>query len=170
MIEPQPHVLLIFSLAAVVMLATFVAGGRLRIGGGVLFLSFVTILYGQLVLGLVAPALTVLTAACDMVTLGCIGWVLMRAKRRGGLHVAGFAMCVSLMSHVAYHIAGVGHGATLAYFLVTNTAMVIACLGLLCSALGQVVGRHGMASGRYSHHGRRLGRVGRVDARYRGRS
>ena len=170
MIEPQAHVVVIFTLAAVVMLATFAAGGRLRIGGGVLFLSFATVLYGQLVLGLVAPALTVLTAVCDMVTLGFIGWALMKAKRRNGLHVAGFAMCVSLMSHVAYHIAGIGEGATLAYFLVTNSAMVVACLGLLCTALGQLVGKYGVASGRYSHHRSGLSGAARVAARYKGQA
>jgi hypothetical protein len=74
MIEPQPHVIGIFLLALCVMIVTYFAGGRLRVAGSVLFLSFSTILYGQLVLGLVAPSLTVLTAACDMVTLACIGW------------------------------------------------------------------------------------------------
>jgi hypothetical protein len=137
----------------------------LGVGGG-----YALIVFSQLVLGLVAPALTVLTAACDMVTLGCIGWVLMRAKRRGGLHVAGFAMCVSLMSHVAYHIAGIGEGATLAYFLVTNSAMVVACLGLLCTALGQLVGKYGMVSGGHSHNGSGLSGAARVAARYNGQS
>lgn len=169
MIEPQAHVVAIFILAAIVVFATYAAGGRLRVAGTVLFMSFSTVLYGQLVLGLVAPSLTVLTAACDMVTLGVIGWVLMKAKRRTGLHVAGFAMCVSLMSHVAYHIAGIGQGATLAYFLVTNTAMIVACLGLLCTALGQLVGRHGMAFGVHSHHGSGLSGASRVAARYKGR-
>jgi len=170
MTDAQPHVVAIFILAAIVVFATYGAGGRLRVGGGVLFLSFATILYGQLVLGLVAPALTVLTAACDMVTLGFIGWVLMKAKRRNGLHVAGFAMCVSLMSHVAYHIAGIGEGATLAYFLVTNSAMVVACLGLLCTALGQLVGRHGVVSGGHSHHRSGLSGAARVAARYKGQT
>jgi hypothetical protein len=170
MTEPQTHVVAIFILAAIVVFATYAAGGRLRVAGGVLFLSFATILYGQLVLGLTAPALTVLTAACDMVTLGCIGWVLMKAKRRTGLHVAGFAMCVSLMSHVAYHLSGIGEGATLAYFLVTNIAMVAACLGLISTALGQLVGRHGMAFGVHSHHGSSLSGAHRVASRYRGRS
>ena len=169
MIEPQAHVVAIFILAAIVVFATYAVGGRLRVAGTVLFLSFSTVLYGQLVLGLVAPSLTVLTAFCDMVSLGVIGWVLMKAKRRTGLHVAGFAMCVSLMSHVAYHIAGIGEGATLAYFLVTNTAMIVACLGLLCTALGQLVGRHGMAFGIHSHNGSGLSGAGRVAARYKGR-
>jgi hypothetical protein len=169
MIEPQAHVVAIFILAAIVVFATYAAGGRLRVAGTVLFMSFSTVLYGQLVLGLVAPSLTVLTAACDMVTLGVIGWVLMKAKRRTGLHVAGFAMCVSLMSHVAYHIAGIGEGATLAYFLVTNSAMVVACLGLLCTALSQLVGRHGMGFGLHSHNGSGLSGAGRVAARYKGR-
>lgn len=169
MIEPQAHVVMIFILAAVVMLATYGAGGRLRVAGSVLFMSFATVLYGQLVLGLVAPSLTVLTAACDMVTLGVIGWVLMKAKRRTGLHVAGFAMCVSLMSHVAYHLSGIGQGATLAYFLVTNVAMVVSCLGLLGTALGQLVGRHGMAFGIGGHHGGGFSGASRVAARYKGR-
>jgi hypothetical protein len=169
MTEPQAHVVAIFTLAAVVVFATYAAGGRLRVAGSVLFMSFATILYGQLVLGLVAPSLTVLTAFCDMVTLGVIGWVLMKAKRRTGLHVAGFAMCVSLMSHVAYHIAGIGEGATLAYFLVTNIAMIAACLGLLCTALGQLVGRYGVAFSVHSHNGSGLSGAGRVAARYKGR-
>jgi hypothetical protein len=169
MTDAQPHVVAIFILAAIVVFATYGAGGRLRVAGSVLFLSFSTILYGQLVLGLVAPSLTVLTAFCDMVSLGCIGWVLMKAKRRTGLHVAGFAMCVSLMSHVAYHIAGIGEGATLAYFLVTNIAMIAACLGLLCTALGQLVGRHGVAFSVHSHNGSGLSGASRVASRYKGR-
>ena len=137
----------------------------LGVGGG-----YALIVFSQLVLGLVAPALTVLTAVCDMVTLGFIGWALMKAKRRNGLHVAGFAMCVSLMSHVAYHIAGIGESATLAYFLVTNSAMVVACLGLLCTALGQLVGRHGVVSGGHSHHRSGLSGAARVAARYKGQT
>jgi hypothetical protein len=170
MTDAQPHVVAIFILAAIVVFATYAAGGRLKVAGSVLFLSFSTILYGQLVLGLVAPSLTVLTAFCDMVSLACIGWVLMKSKRRTGLHVAGFAMCVSLMSHVAYHIAGIGEGATLAYFLVTNIAMVAACLGLLCTSMGQVVGRYGVAFGIGSHNGSGLSGANRMAARYRGQS
>lgn len=151
MIEPQPHVIVIFSLAALVAVICQFAGGRLASAGLTLFFSFVTVLWGQLVLGLVAPSLTVLTALCDMVSLGVIGWALIKAQHRTGLHVAGFAMCVSLMSHVAYHVAGIGQNATLAYFLVTNTAMVIACLGLFVSGTGQMVAKYGLGHSGHSN-------------------
>ena len=169
MIAPQVHVVAILALATVASMACYSAGGRLKIAGLTLLGSFMVVLWGQLVLGLVAPSLTVLTAFCDMVSLGVIGWTLIKARQRTGLHVAGIAMCVSLMSHVAYHVAGIGHNATLAYFLVTNTSMVIACLGLFVTGLQRIAG-NGLGGGIYRYHGSSVGGHSRVAARHKGRS
>jgi hypothetical protein len=142
MIEPQVHVVAISGLALVAAIVCFMAGRRLRLAGLVLAQSFFVVITGQLVFGMVAPALTVLTAVCDMVTLAVIGWALIKARQRAGLHLAGFAMCVSLMSHVAYHVIGISHNATLTYFVLTNAAMVMACLGLIWSGAQAVLVRN----------------------------
>ncbi len=169
MIAPQPHVVAILALAALAALAGHYAGGRHRVAASALLLSFVVVLWGQLVLGLVAPSLTVLTALCDMVSLGFIGWALIKARQRAGLHLAGAAMCVSLMSHVAYHVAGIGHNATLAYFLVTNAAMIIACLGMFFAGMERIVARHDLAGGFGNHHAGRVSGHSRMAARHKGR-
>ncbi len=169
MIEPQPHVILIFLFALFVMMVTYFAGGRLRVAGTVLFGSFATVLYGQLVLGLVAPSLTVLSAACDMITLGCIGWVLTRATNRAGLHLAAFAMLMSLTSHVVYHLFETTPGATSIYYWFTNGAMVVACVGLFISGFSELVGKYEMAFGIGGHHRGSFGGAARVVARYRGK-
>ncbi len=150
MIDPQPHVVAITGLAIVTALICHFARNRLRVAGLVLAGSFGVIITGQLVFGMKAPALTILAALCDMITLGVIGWVMVDAKHRLGLHLAGVSMCVSLMAHVAYHFVGIGEGATLTYFVVTNTCMALSCLGLIWSSLETLVARNGMV-GSYDH-------------------
>jgi hypothetical protein len=109
----------------------------LGVGGG-----YALIVFSQLVLGLSEPHTVVLTALLDLVALGLIGNAVKCHKWPSGVHLAGLCMCVSLVAHPAYNLVG---NATFAYYVLTNGLMVVACLGLISSALVELVGRYGSA-------------------------
>ena len=110
----------------------------LGVGGG-----YGVIIFSQVALGLKEPHVTVLTACLDLVALGLIGQAVKCHKWPSGVHLAGACMCASLVAHPAYNLAG---NATEAYYWLTNSLMVVACLGLISSALVELVGRYGSAT------------------------
>jgi hypothetical protein len=139
------------ALACVTMLICGVASKRLGwaafgVGGG-----YAVIIFAQLVLGWREPVLTVTSSVVDLLALIWIGAALNGRRWPSGVHIAGIAISISLVSHPIYHatpwlneffLNKEGHNATLAYYLVTNCAMAIACLGLIGSGIADLVARY----------------------------
>ena len=120
------------------------------VGGG-----FGVIIAAQLGLHWKQPSLALLTTLLDLMALVWIGKAVVGRTWPSGVHIAGLAMCVSLVAHPIYYLMGHAANLTFTYFLVTNACMVIACLGLIGSAWAELVGRHGPADLPHALSGRR---------------
>ena len=140
MIDPQPHTIGLIVLAWATVLICVPASRNLARAALVLAGGFGLIVFAQLVLGWREPMLTALTSLCDLAALIMIGKAVVGRKWPSGVHLAGVSMCISIVAHPAYYF--VGGDATFAYFVITNIAMGVACLGLIGSGLAELVGRH----------------------------
>ncbi len=133
------YAVFLFALAALTLLVCCFANRRLAfaalaVGGG-----FGAMVFANMVLGWRDPQILLLASCLDLVALMFIGRSIEGRTWPSGVHVAGICMCVSLVAHPAYQFAA--SETTLAYYLVTNIAMAIACLGLMCSGIMDIVAR-----------------------------
>ena len=141
----EGYTLALLTLAACTVLICTASGARLGwaalgVGGG-----FGLIIFAQLVLGWTQPWLALLTAALDLLALVWIGRAVSGRAWPSGVHLAGLVVCVSLVAHPLYYAINGSGSVTFAYYLLTNTCMAAACLGLIGSGLADWVARHGGA-------------------------
>ena len=120
------------------------------VGGG-----FGVMIAAQLGMRWEMPSLALLAALVDIAALVWIGKAVAGRTWPSGVHVAGLAMCASLVAHPIYYLMGNAESLTFTYYLATNACMVIACLGLMGSAWAELVGRHGPADLPHALSGRR---------------
>jgi hypothetical protein len=141
----EAYTLALLTLAACTVLICTASNARLGwaalgVGGG-----FGLIIFCQLALGWSQPLLALLTASVDLLAVLWIGRAVPGRAWPSGVHAAGLAICISLVSHPLYYAMGSSEHVTFIYYLTANICMAVACLGLIGSGLADWVARHGGA-------------------------
>lgn len=133
------YIMILSALCAITVLVCVFAGKRLALAALSVAGGFGVMVFAGLVLGWRDPQILLLASCVDLVALICVGRAIDGRTWPSGVHVAGICMCVSLVAHPAYQFAA--NETTLAYYMVTNIAMGIACLGLMCSGIMDIIAR-----------------------------
>lgn len=140
------YVLTIAALCAVAFIVGLAAGQRLAWASLILLANYA--LCSASIIGGANPVQAkVIASALDIAALCAVLHALRAFPCSSGLHLAGGAMVLSLVSHWAAHVATGLHGleVTGPYFVTTNSAMAVAALGLIWAGLLRWGACHGMA-------------------------
>ena len=134
------YAVLLFVLVVVTLAVCAMANRRLAFAALSLALGFASMVFAYMALEWREPQILLLASCVDLVALMLIGRAIEGRTWPSGVHLAGVCMCVSLVAHPAYYLAA--NDTTLAYYLMTNIAMAVACLGLIGSGTAEVIARH----------------------------
>ena len=139
------YALLIAALAAITGALGVIAGGRFRLAALVVTGNYAVSLWASLA-GLTTIDFMMLSSALDLAAVAAITHAQRSRPTAFGLYMAGTAMVLSLISHWAVFVSFslTGQSYNLAYFLTTNTSMIIACLGLIWTGVIILGARYGL--------------------------